>query len=897
MVQDSDSSNRNAYEEEKASDEEARTIYGLNTNNDTVEQPGNEYETIGTSTSLNDNIQSTGEYFEQNSHHNYHEDEENRVREIHPSYHFQPIENHESNFNNHHGPNYFTVPINASVVASVPVSHENGFAAVAAIENNDDHCHDYFKDDEADYNDANCSPQQSSNNHNLHIDIQSGTLTKPSMDKLSPSSSLMADPDETPGDHVIDRLHNTSLELHPDETETKESSLDEFIVNENQRILSSPESSTIPTLPPPPPPPLEQTAREQLIERERQGRLERERARLKQQLALSREQYEEDEAYADIDRVRERIASIDNNSLDVMDLTDVEEGDDDGDDEDRHHSYDGHEDNVMTDNQSLGSILNNQPGDSTGSGISDSHTDASIPDGTIMNDEVILGAIRGSGVTNATQVSSTAPSPLGFTMERFLQDGVMAQPPTNDATTSGANNTNVESNVSNDPEHGHDERSDHSQDDDSNTNHQLVDLISEASNISDIANVSIIAEPLLEEVSTDSIRHTVGIGSARLDRDYNFSDTPRLARLTEAEILELAEIDYASVGNMPPRSERDEQHLASFHDLTGLGRMSNMSDQTYATMLESISMASADASQSEANSTIIRPVDESRPSPVINNGIDEEEVFINSTSLPESEVASIKPAEEISLSITNSGEGNNSESPLRIPQELTLNDNLEGELKSPDDDRKPPALNNEYVSNHSFHVNLEDGAVEIIDEHNTSDDTYKLPNRVIRPGITNTSNNSKPLKDPIHRRSQTTPIIPSFVDDFDYSKYNESEQSDACKGFPGLIDNSQTLLRPQHSYVDLYGSTSLHNNNNHLDDHDQMESVGDEEELRSLLAKKRHRRESIDEMVDSVFSSVRSMSTDDIEADINDCDRYLASTVIERGKLISREFIFLLYCR
>ncbi len=882
MVQDSDSSNQqNAYEEEKTSDEEARTIYGLNANNDTVEQLGNEYEAIGTSSSLND---------EQNSH-NY-EDEENRVREMHPSYHFRPIENHESNINHHHEPNDFTVPISASVVASVAV------AAVAAIENNDYRCHDYFKDDE-NHNDANLSPQQSNNNHNLHIDIQSGTLTKPLMDKISPSSSLMADPDETPDDHVIDRLHNTSLELH--ETETKESSLDEFIVNENQRIVSSPEISTIPTIPPPPPPPSEQTAREQLIERERQGRLERERARLKQQLALSRERYEEDEAYADIDRARERIASIDNNSLDVMDLTDVEEGNDndnDGDDEDRHHSYHGHQDNVMTDNQSLGSIQNNQPGDSTGSGISDSHTNASIPDGTIMNDEVILGAIRGNGVTNTTQVSSTAPSPLGFSMERFLQDGVMAQPPTNDAMTSGANNTNVESQVSNDPELGHDEISDHSQDDDSNTNHQLVDLISEASNISDIANVSIIAEPLLEEMSTDSITHTVGISSARLDREYNFSDTPRLARLTEAEILELAEIDYASVGNMPPRSERDEQHLASFNDLTGLGRMSNMSDQTHATMLESISMASADASQSEANSTIIRPVDESRPSPVINNDFDEEEVFMNSKSLPESEVASVKAIEQISLSITNSFEGHNSESPLRIPQDLTLHDNVEGELKSPDDDRKPPALNNENVSNHSFRVNLDDGAIEIIDEHNTSDDTYKLPNRVIRPGITNTSNNSKPLKDPIHRRSQTTPIIPSFVDDFDYSKYNESpEQSDVCKGFPGLIDDSQTLLRPQQSYVDCYGSTSLHNNHNHIDDHAQMDSVGDEEELRSLLVKKRHRRESIDEMVDSVFSSVRSMSTDDIEADINDCDRYLTSTVIERGKLNPQESIFLLYCR
>jgi hypothetical protein len=49
-------------------------------------------------------------------------------------------------------------------------------------------------------------------------------------------------------------------------------------------------------VPPMPPPPRqsEPTAREQLIERERQARLERDRARLKRQLALSRERDEED---------------------------------------------------------------------------------------------------------------------------------------------------------------------------------------------------------------------------------------------------------------------------------------------------------------------------------------------------------------------------------------------------------------------------------------------------------------------------------------------------------------------------------------------------------------------------------------------------------------------------
>ena len=77
----------------------------------------------------------------------------------------------------------------------------------------------------------------------------------------------------------------------------------------------------------------------------------------------------------------------------------------------------------------------------------------------------------------------------------------------------------------------------------------------------------------------------------------NPNHEPRLARLTEAEISEMAEIDYASVGNMPPQSVRDDENhdiLASFPDVSGgssgfRGR-GTFSEGTQTTLQESVSM-------------------------------------------------------------------------------------------------------------------------------------------------------------------------------------------------------------------------------------------------------------------------------------------------------------------
>lgn len=733
---------------------------------------------------------------------------------------------------------------------------------------------------------------------------------------------------------------------------------DIIVSNSNNNNNNSVHSSIQPG--PAPPQPSEQTAREQLIERERQGRLERERARLKQQLALSRERDEEDEAYAEFDRVRERIASIDNNSLDDMDLTDAEESEE----ENLHQSYHGEQSIVVSDDPNQNSIhdigdigdiggadVDDQivpavPDTQIGIGIVPVPAPAHVPINSLIaeivlddipmsqtmqethvndnemiaiddEDNVRVGTTNNRGNSIAASVNASAnanaPSPLGFTMERFLQDGVMVPSSSNDIRTSGgsvaggvdaSNNSSAESALTRGAEIGHHDVRDQATDNDSNTNHQLVDLISEGSNTTTgIADMSVtvgavhscelvLSPPLSRIRSSDASESSIvggagGISSSRNEREYSFNDNaPRLARLTEAEILELAEIDYASVGNMPPRSERDEQHLPSIHDLSGLGRMSNTSDQTHTTMVESMSMASADIeiSQSETNSRSSHFTGRAHGyahSPDINTSLLSAPSVSNS-SPPFAAVASLEQIDDLTLHMVMDNSSNeNNEYACKLPAE----ENEKVAPKLSDGDLKPPARE---LSTIGCRVNLENGGVEMLNEKNASNDTYTLPNRIIRPGLGSGSKPARPSNS-LHRRSQTSPNIPSYVDGFDYSKYKDpSPQNDLERGENLETDTfSRISIHPnQSSFID-YGSTILqHDNGQGLHIKPPCpggEGEGGNEEHHPLLGMKRNRQESIEDMVASIFSSVRSLSTEDIEADINDCDKYLSSNVLERA--------------
>ncbi len=204
----------------------------------------------------------------------------------------------------------------------------------------------------------------------------------------------------------------------------------------------------------PPPRQSEQTAREQLIERERQARLERERARLKRQLARLRARDEEDEAFADADIARVNSDdSIANTHTDRSGATDSY----------IHSLHDLNVDVGMNVGESMDGDLDLISDALHGHGNTSNVRIASRGDGaerdenlnnlmvipTDEDDKSLVctigrgedGGINGgnidveghgnvdneSGDGHGSDRQQPSPSPLGFTMERFLQDGVVVR--------------------------------------------------------------------------------------------------------------------------------------------------------------------------------------------------------------------------------------------------------------------------------------------------------------------------------------------------------------------------------------------------------------------------------------------------------------------------------------
>jgi hypothetical protein len=131
-----------------------------------------------------------------------------------------------------------------------------------------------------------------------------------------------------------------------------------------------------------------------------------------------------------------------------------------------------------------------------------------------------------------------------------------------------------------------------------------------------------------------------------------------------------------------------------------------------------------------------------------------------------------------------------------------------------------------------------------------------------------------------HRRAQTTPNIPSFIDDFDYCKYNNHE--------PTSIQ-SQIFGGAGTCFDDISGKTTSKWN---LISHPSYGAIDPEECAQFLNPSLQNEEEddpngvfALDSMIESVFSSLRSMSTADFQAEINDCDRYSSSHIMKRGEL------------
>jgi len=263
---------------------------------------------------------------------------------------------------------------------------------------------------------------------------------------------------------------------------------------------------------------------------------------------------------------------------------------------------------------------------------------SSVHDG----EEVVMGGAVMINVPNGglpADRSSTNPSPLGFTMERFLSDGVVVAEGSrasgggvgeveNEGGTTSSNRVEEEHVIEdsattlNDGQEHHQDLMDHH-------HHQLMSPIEGESfggGSADMDGVSMEgadprqnASEILSSHLDSSSEMDVGDGVSGGGRGLipgmgmsihhhhhhhpptnNDPDNhePRLARLTEVEITEMAEIDYASVGNMPPRSVRDDDN--EHHDLIlGVGTTRTgqaFSEGTQTTLQESLSVMSGEGS-------------------------------------------------------------------------------------------------------------------------------------------------------------------------------------------------------------------------------------------------------------------------------------------------------------
>ncbi len=647
--------------------------------------------------------------------------------------------------------------------------------------------------------------RHASDGHLRHFSAQHQPLVVQQIEAVSPSSSLVVDND------IHEHVDENDYTMHsPTMGSLQTNSNDEQhtgLRNDHHGVNSQPI----------PPPPSEQTAREQLIERERQGRLERERARLKRRLAISRERDEEDEAFAEVDRLRE---SVEDNSMDIMNLTDIDDdGDSDGSDGER--NTEGRQHEPVTLHAHEISMHSNAQGASITNDflvINNGHNalvQGNAGNGNIASDNADRTEAR-EPVVNENRPSTANPtaSPLGYTMERFLLDGVVAVTAANiqgrpgDSQSMEANNVNLgheslnvgmtNSVMINSGHQGHDDL-----DNDSNTNNELVNFVPENQNssmaeISDTVEIvhssAVLSTSPVSRVASSDIgiidltsSSVAAASSLRPERDESYTENetaPRLARLTEAEIVDLADIDYASVGNLPPRSERDD------HDFVGLGRISNIgSDQTRTTMQESMSVVSADMNvdidknetsgdfntnadmdddiekESITSETLVEIGTTNMTAAIKQSGesndVGETDVFLK----PEA-AAVIKLIEYNDSDIHGKSHGVQENDSLKMP--ARIDDTETKFLKI----REPESI---YDEKKGYSINLESGIVESLHEPESSSETYNLPNRVIRPGFVQVpKHRNSSEKSSLHRRSLTTPNMSSFIDDFDYCKYDLS---------------------------------------------------------------------------------------------------------------------------
>lgn len=573
------------------------------------------------------------------------------------------------------------------------------------------------------------------------------------------------------------------------------------------------------------------SARIQMIERERQARLERERAKIKRHFVLNREREAEDQAFEEADIAR--IGSEEHLSDSTYSIGEMIIG--------------SEHDEPLIHMDSISNHMDLATGEHDGNHHGNNEHIAS--DESNLNIHTV-GVNSTLSEDDQQQQLQQQQQQLGYTMELFLKEGNPSQHTihednsSNNSVPSEEHSNEAEIDIRhdmNDPvmrNIGPDLRSQIGLD----TNHSMENNLAAVSNMSVIShdNMSLEANRPSSDISSPtrfrSDSHdleTNHIGREFIEDHPTSANYPRLERLTEAEVFDLHDIDYASVGNMPPRSVRDERHLPEV-----VAGMSNFSNATQTTLLDSESSVHSRASSlvdmhnSESSTLHEVPGDEG-------------------------------PTHSVALDDA-SPPNNNALSPISTTSVLGhQNDEQRSDASithSDLSDRKLPALllNTENDVDCSFEYDTKSiEETEVIKTHSTSAEHFQ--NRTIRPGIGDSQLRTK-RSNYAHRRAQTTPNFPSFVDDFDYCKYND--------------DSIPSRVIATSSMQNMRNNTSR----------DHYGSIGDIADKEPLLKRGNVKvQRSYDDMVDSVFSSVRSVSTEDIQAEIDECEDYASSSVARRA--------------
>ena len=284
----------------------------------------------------------------------------------------------------------------------------------------------------------------------------------------------------------------------------------------------------------------EPTLKEKLVERERQRRVETEMARLKRQFALSSSHHSENQ-----------------------------DDDDDGQ-EDGNHNEDGNSNSInagvggaiRTENGSAQATMGDESsvhGDELGDKEGENPNKLTYPMERFLQEQ---GTVNQEELSQQREQHKRADTSKGVVMERFLKDPIVVEP-----SEPGQNN-NLDRTVSFDMEPRAEGQSAQIVEDVSGPDSSV--LASSMASMEVNANASVEVNPSIrndDSENDDELLHDNEPYSPTADRPSSTTSSeqpPRVLRLTEAEIQEMAAIEEVSIGNAPPSDREDDISESSF---------------------------------------------------------------------------------------------------------------------------------------------------------------------------------------------------------------------------------------------------------------------------------------------------------------------------------------------